>query len=44
MREFAGKTAIATDGASGIGLGMAKVFGWVGIPGLVGSPIYNEAP
>jgi NAD(P)-dependent dehydrogenase (short-subunit alcohol dehydrogenase family) len=66
MRDLAGKTAFITGGASGIGLGMAKVFAWAGmnvairralgedkareavalelIPGLVGSPIDNEAP
>jgi len=26
MREFAGKTAFITGGASGIGLGMARAF------------------
>jgi NAD(P)-dependent dehydrogenase (short-subunit alcohol dehydrogenase family) len=31
MRDVAGKTALVTGGASGIGLGMAKVFGWAGM-------------
>lgn len=31
MRDVAGKTAFVTGGASGIGLGMAKVFGWAGM-------------
>jgi NAD(P)-dependent dehydrogenase (short-subunit alcohol dehydrogenase family) len=31
MKEVAGKTAFVTGGASGIGLGMAKVFAWAGM-------------
>ena len=31
MRDLAGKTAFITGGASGIGLGMAKVFAWAGM-------------
>lgn len=31
MKDLAGKTALVTGGASGIGLGMAKVFGWAGM-------------
>jgi NAD(P)-dependent dehydrogenase (short-subunit alcohol dehydrogenase family) len=31
MKDVAGKTAFVTGGASGIGLGMAKVFAWAGM-------------
>jgi NAD(P)-dependent dehydrogenase (short-subunit alcohol dehydrogenase family) len=31
MKDFSGKTAFVTGGASGIGLGMAKVFAWAGM-------------
>jgi NAD(P)-dependent dehydrogenase (short-subunit alcohol dehydrogenase family) len=31
MKEVAGKTAFVTGGASGIGLGMAKIFAWAGM-------------
>ena len=31
MKELAGKTAFVTGGASGIGLGMARVFAWAGL-------------
>jgi NAD(P)-dependent dehydrogenase (short-subunit alcohol dehydrogenase family) len=31
MKDLAGKTAFVTGGASGIGLGMAKVFAWAGM-------------
>ncbi len=31
MNDVAGKTAFVTGGASGIGLGMAKVFAWAGM-------------
>jgi NAD(P)-dependent dehydrogenase (short-subunit alcohol dehydrogenase family) len=31
MKDIAGKTAFVTGGASGIGLGMAKVFAWAGM-------------
>ena len=31
MKDVSGKTAFVTGGASGIGLGMAKVFGWAGM-------------
>jgi NAD(P)-dependent dehydrogenase (short-subunit alcohol dehydrogenase family) len=31
MKAIAGKTAFVTGGASGIGLGMAKVFAWAGM-------------
>jgi NAD(P)-dependent dehydrogenase (short-subunit alcohol dehydrogenase family) len=31
MKEIAGRTAFVTGGASGIGLGMAKVFAWAGM-------------
>jgi len=31
MKDVAEKTAFVTGGASGIGLGMAKVFGWAGM-------------
>ena len=31
MKNLAGKTAFVTGGASGIGLGMAKVFAWAGM-------------
>jgi len=31
MKDVSGKTAFVTGGASGIGLGMAKVFGWGGM-------------
>ena len=31
MQDLAGKTAFVTGGASGIGLGMAKVFAWAGM-------------
>lgn len=36
MREFAGRTAFITGGASGIGLGMAKVFAWAGMNVVAG--------
>ena len=31
MKDVSGKTAFVTGGASGIGLGMAKVFSWAGM-------------
>lgn len=31
MKDISGKTAFVTGGASGIGLGMAKVFAWAGM-------------
>jgi NAD(P)-dependent dehydrogenase (short-subunit alcohol dehydrogenase family) len=31
MKDLSGKTAFVTGGASGIGLGMAKVFAWAGM-------------